>query len=68
MAEPNSDRSQVMVVIAIYCNGLIGYGTQYATTGVTLCLFLPLALFTSSWFTASEPRKIGPPTICLPER
>ena len=37
----------LMVVIVIYCNGLIGYGTQYATTGVTLCLFLPLALFTS---------------------
>jgi hypothetical protein len=42
----------LMVVIAIYCNGLIGYGARRATTEVTLFFVLPLALSISFFFIA----------------
>jgi hypothetical protein len=48
MVEPNSHRSQVADGGDRYLlQWFIGYGTRYATTAVTVCLVLPLALFTS---------------------
>jgi hypothetical protein len=41
-----------IVLIANYCNGLIGCRTRRATTAVTLFLVLPLALSASFFFIA----------------
>lgn len=42
----------LMVVIAIYCNGLVGYGARRAATEAPLFFVLPLALSISFFFIA----------------